>query len=211
MSERVTNYLIAGVIAVLAAIAIALPLMRHNAGDAAVAEAYLAPKTGTTSTVLQISTTPSRVEVLLNGESRGLSTAAEHHRYRSAPLVLNDLAPGGYELTARRDDGTTVTRRVTLQPGDNQFVHLLVWQAESVVKTKDGRRLVGMIVDRTHQYLEIATSAKSVVRLDLEDLADETRTLVPDIRPPIPAEQDPVTGDPTYVVDPFPGNLDAKP
>jgi hypothetical protein len=210
MSERVTNYLIAGVIAVLAVVAIALPLMRHNARDAAVPEAQ-AVSTGTTSTVLQISTTPSRVEVLLNGQSRGLSTVAEHHRYRSAPLVLNDLTPGVYELTARREDGTSVTRQVTLQPGDNQFVHVLVWQAESVVKTKDGRRLVGMIVDRTHQHLEIATSAKSVVRLNLEDLVDEKRTLLPNMRPPIPAEQDPVTGDPTYVVDPFPGNLGAKP
>ena len=70
------------------------------------------------SSTLEVSTLPAGVEVFINGEMRGVTTA-ESGSETSAPLLIDDLMPGVYRLGFTRDCYVMAERQITIERPDD--------------------------------------------------------------------------------------------
>ena len=156
-------------------------------------------------------TSPADAEILIDDVLVGRTPVEGHRRFRSGPLLVRDLSPGVHRIAARRADAEPATRELTLQPGTQQHLHLVIWHPEEVLRTVDGRILRGMVVEQTPDFVDFATSPTAVERIAASQIAVNRPTLQPRLQPPLEPQLRDKSGTPGYLIEPFPENADDKP
>jgi hypothetical protein len=103
----------------------------------------LQPVRATDADVVTVTTLPAGGYVYIDGICRGQAAPAGSRRHQSAPLYVVGLTPDqehwGY-FVLNGDKSKTYTFPV---PGSN--VNMVLWQPDTVVKTKAGARWLGMV------------------------------------------------------------------
>ena len=122
-----------------------------------------------TSATLAITSIPDDVEVIFDGERRGLTRKGDASSPESAPLVLSDLAPGVHRLQLRRACYVPVERQINIErPMDLRVGPLSLVPAVANVKVESPQAGAAVLLDGV---------VKGQAPLQLSDMCEGPHTI----------------------------------
>ncbi len=95
---------------------------------------------------LQVITVPAGARIFVDGVYLGQT--APKPRGESEPLVLTDLRPGTHKVYIEANGSQSRAKTVRLEKGMTSKVGLLIFEVDTVIATRDGKKLEGRFIHK---------------------------------------------------------------
>ncbi|NLF18546.1 MAG: PEGA domain-containing protein [Lentisphaerae bacterium] len=101
--------------------------------------------------ILEVVTQPAGCAVVVQSGLKGVTQPGDDGTALSAPLRLENLAPGTYPVAVEHPSGVSIAGRLAVKPGETTRQLLRLWVPDARVLLTDGTVKTGMVMERNAQ------------------------------------------------------------